>query len=88
MDLHDRLHARPLDYMERTNADHAFVVIGRTKGSRIDGYKTWGKEAVVCDPWDNKAFASKEIPNKMYGGGGMGIRQIKHLSVLGSIDLA
>ena len=69
MDLHSRFHTRPLDYMARTNADHAFVVIGRARGSRIDDHTTWGDDAVVCDPWDNKAYAAREIPTKMYGGG-------------------
>lgn len=69
VDLYGRLHARPLDYMVRTNADHAFVVIGRARRSRIGNLMTWGNDAVVCDPWDNKAYAAWEIPTTMYGGG-------------------
>lgn len=68
IDLHERHHAHPLDYMARTNRDHAFVVIGRARGSRIDDYTTWGNEAVVCDPWDLKTYTATEIPIKAYGG--------------------
>ena len=68
MDLHNRFHVRPLDYMARRNADHAFVVIGRARGSKIDDYLTWGDDAVVCDPWDNKVYAAREVLTKMYGG--------------------
>lgn len=62
---------RPIDYMARTNADHAFVVIGRTSDSNRTTSKihTWNKEAVVCDPWHGKAYFAYEMPSKMYGGG-------------------
>jgi hypothetical protein len=68
MDLHERHHVRPLDYMARTNRDHAFVLIGRVKGSKIDDHKTWGKDAVVCDPWNSNVYSAGEIPTKAYGG--------------------
>jgi hypothetical protein len=68
MYLYEQLHSRPLDFMARTNRDHAFVVIGRTNKSKDDDYTTWGNEAVVCDPWDLKAYAAAEIPTKAYGG--------------------
>jgi hypothetical protein len=68
VDLLERHHARPLDYMARTNRDHAFVVIGRIRGSRIDDHTTWGTDTVVCDPWDSKAYAASEIATKAYGG--------------------
>jgi len=40
---------RPLDRMA-IDADHAFVVIGRT-GADDGDWKNWGDAAVVCDPW-------------------------------------
>lgn len=58
----------PLDYMARNHADHAFVVIGRARGSRAEIHTTWGPEAIVCDPWDGKAYPAADIPTKMYGG--------------------
>jgi hypothetical protein len=45
------LNIRPLDYYALNDeADHAFVVIGRVGGDDND-WRTWGKTAVVCDPW-------------------------------------
>ncbi|HEY7428192.1 MAG TPA: hypothetical protein VH682_28420 [Gemmataceae bacterium] len=45
------LNIRPLDYYAlNPDADHAFVVIGRVGGDDND-WRTWGKTAVVCDPW-------------------------------------
>ncbi len=38
----------PLDWMA-LDADHAFVVLGRTEGSRR--ISDWGPACVVCDPW-------------------------------------
>jgi len=70
--LHERLRARPLDFMARTDKDHAFVVIGRVSGSDAGDFHTWGKEAVVCDPWVGKAYPAREIPAK--AGGGMSFR--------------
>ena len=43
---------RPLDWMYRMNGDHAFVVIGRDRGTKDSNYSTWGIDAVVCDPWN------------------------------------
>ncbi len=68
MDLYGRQHVRPLDFILRTYRDHAFVLIGRAHGSRIDDFKTRGPHAVVCDPWDGKAYATTEIPTKTNGG--------------------
>ena len=66
----------PIDYMERTNADHAFVVIDRKVGSDVKDISTWGDTAVVCDPWDEKVYAASEIPSKMYGGGTFAPRSV------------
>ena len=60
---------KPIDYMFRNNADHAFVVIGRDKGSLPENHSSWGKDANVCDPWHGKAYPASRIPLDMYGGG-------------------
>ncbi len=54
--------ARPLDYMSRTDINHAFVAIGRSETSNISDYKTWGDGCVVCDPWNNKAYLASLAP--------------------------
>ncbi len=57
---------RPLEYVIFDPGDHAFVVIGRRKGSQLNDIGTWGPEAVVCDAWDGKAYLAREIPQKMH----------------------
>lgn len=64
--LSEELKVRPLDFMSRTNADHAFVVIGRRADSEESDYKTWGDECIICDPWDSKVYSAAEIPTKAY----------------------
>lgn len=55
----------PLDYMELAapEDDHAFLVIGRKEGSNPYRYDAdaWGRDAVVCDPWMNKAYPCSEM---------------------------
>lgn len=55
----------PLDYMECAGPDddHAFLVIGRREGSSPNRYDaaSWGPDAVVCDPWMNKAYPCSEM---------------------------
>lgn len=55
----------PLDYMECAGPgdDHVFLVIGRREGSSDSRYDaaTWGPDAVVCDPWMNKAYPCSEM---------------------------
>jgi hypothetical protein len=53
--LHDQ-GARPLSWMHLSNGKHAFVVLGRKPKSGDDPAK-WGDTAVVCDPWNNEAYA-------------------------------
>jgi hypothetical protein len=55
MFLYDR-GVRPLAWMHLTNGKHAFVVLGRTPKSGDDP-KDWGDTAVICDPWNNEAYA-------------------------------
>ena len=55
MYLYDRA-IRPLAWMHLTNGRHAFVVLGRTPSTGDDPAE-WGDTAVVCDPWNNEAYA-------------------------------
>lgn len=64
--LFNKKHVRVVDFMRRTDIDHAFVVIGRETGSDLSGYETWGPRCVVCDPWDEKAFPAADIPKYAY----------------------
>lgn len=38
------------------DADHVFVIIGRVPSSDLDRPETWGKNAIVCDPWARKIY--------------------------------
>ena len=65
----------PLDFMDlNTNhgVDHAFVVIGRTRGSLDYNPVTWGLDAIVCDPWHDggKAFHAANLQTMLYRGYG------------------
>ncbi|WP_435235035.1 hypothetical protein ACR30L_14905 [Psychromonas sp. PT13] len=66
--LHDRKVA-PLEYMTRTNADHAFVVIGRKLDSSFDKPLEWGENCIICDPWAGKVYTIRNVSKKMYGSG-------------------
>lgn len=59
--LFNKKYIRVVDFMRRTDIDHNFVLIGREIGSDIAHHKTWGSKCVVCDPWDDKAFAAVDI---------------------------
>lgn len=62
------LHRRriiPLDYMNLTNGDHAFVVIGRLGSSNVEQVGTWGADAVICDPWSRQAYSAAEYNHNM-----------------------
>jgi hypothetical protein len=64
---------RPLDYMEGGEIDHAFVVVGRPAGSSPGDPRTWGADAVVCDPWHEEggAYPASEFGARMYKGATM-----------------
>jgi hypothetical protein len=64
MFLHRR-RVRPLDYMNLTNGDHAFVVIDRAVNSDVNDPNTWGETAVVCDAWSKIAYPATQINNNM-----------------------
>lgn len=40
--------------------DHVFIVIGRDPTSDLKDIKTWGADAVVCDPWARKVYPATE----------------------------
>lgn len=66
MYLRDIQRAKRLDWMRYNKpGDHAWVVIGRAQKSKTSDYKTWGPEAVVCDPWGNVAFPANQVPSKL-----------------------
>ena len=50
---------RPIDILNRVNADHQFVVIGRTGLAQHPA--DWGPHAAVCDPWMGKAYPAHQI---------------------------
>lgn len=51
----------PVEWYYMEGGDHAFVVINRDAGSNPGKHDTWGKTAVVCDPWYNRCFLASEI---------------------------
>ncbi len=60
---------RPLDYMYLDDPSgvtvHAFAVIGFSPDGEDDA-SGWGKEAVVCDPWDDgQAYPAWQIGQNM-----------------------
>ncbi len=65
IDLFDQ-HVLPVDLMASERINHTFVVIGRVKTSEQEHPETWGPDAVVCDPWDEKAYPASEIQEKMW----------------------
>lgn len=68
----------PLDWYQVDDFKHAFVIIGRDPLSSVRDYRTWGGEAVVCDPWRGIAdyvtaessYFSSRVPNFLYREGG------------------
>ncbi|MFO1351574.1 MAG: hypothetical protein U1F68_13260 [Gammaproteobacteria bacterium] len=60
---------QPLDYMNLYNpggqAVHSFVVVDFAASGEGQS-STWGKDAVVCDPWDDaQAYPAWQIGQKM-----------------------
>lgn len=45
--------------------DHAFVVLGRSPASRTSDFNSWGRSAVVCDPWVGEVYPVKKF--EVYG---------------------
>jgi hypothetical protein len=46
---------RPLDYCRYQNSDHAFVILRSLKLITPSNFKEWSVDAVLCDPWYNRA---------------------------------
>lgn len=59
---------RPLDWMERSNPQHLFVVIGRKEGSDPADPTTWEETTVICDPWAGEAFVKSIMASRLHGG--------------------
>ena len=66
--LYTGFKAKPIDYMARTNADHAFVVIGRKNDSNLLDVTTWGNDATICDPWDGTFYSALKASENMCAG--------------------
>lgn len=52
-----------LFYLEGGN--HVFLVLDRNQKSKPSDYKSWGKQAVICDTWSGKVFAASKIESKL-----------------------
>lgn len=59
--LKNHKNVRKVERLSLVNGDHGFVVIGRSPLGDVADPETWGKEAVVCDPWANEYFPAEEI---------------------------
>jgi hypothetical protein len=53
----------PLDWMHVNDYEHAFVIIGRQRGSSASNPLTWGEVAVICDPWRDVVATVKSQAN-------------------------
>lgn len=59
--------ARPVDYMQFGNrppaTNHAWVTVGRLTDSDLTNLRSWGPDAVWCDPWqgDGMAFSVLDL---------------------------
>jgi hypothetical protein len=60
-------HIRPLDYMYRTDGDHAFVLIGRDRRTDVTRPQTWSSDVVVCDPWRGEVVDASTIVRRGWG---------------------
>ena len=47
-----------------TGGDHAFLVVGRKKGSNPANPGTWGKDAYISDPWSDMVYPATEYLSK------------------------
>ncbi len=53
------------DLVSLTNADHAFTIVGRDSSSSLKDPATWGKSAVICDPWARLIYPASEFTYNM-----------------------
>lgn len=72
--LYDR-RVTPIDYVQATNFDHAFVVVGRAirddvpEAQQMDPAQ-WGPAAAVCDPHQRSFYPAAELRRRMHPGNG------------------
>ena len=57
-----RVYMHSVDSMgnSTSKAEHVFCVLGLDKNAKISDPATWGKSAVICDPWAKFAKGAKE----------------------------
>ncbi len=55
------------EVVQTKDQSHAFVIFGRLRNSDLTDPKTWGKNAVVCDPWANRCYAASTIASNLQG---------------------
>ncbi len=60
----------PIDLMNFTapGYDHVWVVIGRLNGSSLTNLRSWGPDAVWCDPWQGDSGVAFGIQDFVKGG--------------------
>jgi hypothetical protein len=46
---------------------HMFLVIGRRPGSNPEDINSWGDEAIICDPWADKAYPPSQFKEMQKG---------------------
>lgn len=57
----DRFPKEHVEIFDIDQGDHLFLVIGRQQDSDPADYKSWGCDAVVCDPWSGGCYPSSQI---------------------------
>lgn len=63
--LKNEKNLRKIEKLSLVNGDHGFIVIGRDPLSDITKPMTWGKAAVVCDPWGKKYFPAEQLLDQL-----------------------
>lgn len=48
-------------------SDHIFIVIGRDPKSDPNDPMSWGKNAVICDPWSSQVYKASEYLTELKG---------------------
>ncbi|WP_420420737.1 hypothetical protein [Simkania sp.] len=54
--------------------NHVFLVLDRNPQSNSSDYKSWGKQAVICDTWSGKVFPAMQMESKLKNFSGNQIR--------------
>lgn len=73
---------------ELKNGNHEVVVINRDPLSDPLDFRTWGVNALVCDPWSGEVFLASEIPFKLqyYRADVYDANLKEHFDMVGPID--